>query len=273
MKAMINLRKITSLVLFFVGLLVAFTGVVLFVIPAGRVAYWNNWLLWGMSKTEYVELHTNLSFIFLFFGVIHIVYNWKVLLSYLKAVKFKKVSFPIELSLALLVTIIVTLGTYSKVFPFKNMIELGESLKVSLWGKGLEPPYGHAELSSLKVLIERMKLDPLLVEANFKKRSVQYKSPDEKFVAIAAENNLSPSELYTLMTTSVVVKKKLPESGLGKLTLNEVSQLMEIPLSDLIKRFAKAGYHPESAMTLKEIANQKGASPHDFVDLIESSGD
>lgn len=268
---MINLRKITSLILFFVGFLVALTGIVLFLIPAGRVAYWNNWLLWGMSKTEYVDLHINLSFIFVFFSIFHIVYNWKILISYFRGTKVKLVPFPFELVIALGVTLLVSFGTYFKVFPFKNVISLGESLKVSLWGQGLEPPYGHAELSSLKILIERLKLDGLLVEENLKRHKISYQNIDSQLIIVAKNNHLAPSELYRIMTKSSKSKNKLPESGVGKLTFNEISKILEIPLDQLKLKFLGAGYQIDESMTLKEAANQKGVSPHDLIELIEST--
>lgn len=165
------------------------------------------------------------------------------------------------------------MGTYYKIVPFKSFIELGDSLKGSLWGEGLEPPYGHAELSSLSILIERTKLDGAVVENNLKKHQIHYQSLDSKIIDIANENHLSPSELFALMTASSKRQKKLPESGLGKLTFNEISKLQEVPFEELKQKFLKAGYQVEREMTLKEVANQKGVNPHDLIELIESSGD
>lgn len=266
-----DFRKITSLILFFVGFLVAFTGVVLFVIPAGRVAYWNNWLLWRMSKTEYTELHINLSFVFLFFSCFHIAYNWKVLMTYFKSVSIKKASFSFDLTIAFLITVVVTLGTFFKVVPFKTFIDFGGDLKVALWGEAAEPPYGHAELSSLGVLIERTKLERRLVEDNLKKREIKYLSFEDKVLDIANRNGISPKDLYMILTEHLKVTTKLPESGLGKLSLDDVSKIMKIPVEDLKQKFNKQGYRVEGGMTLKEIADQKGVTPHDFIDLIESS--
>jgi len=60
------------------------TSIVLFIVPQGRVAYWADWRLWGLTKTDWGNIHINLGLLFLIALFVHIYYNWKPLISYLK---------------------------------------------------------------------------------------------------------------------------------------------------------------------------------------------
>jgi len=79
-----KLKKITSLtaLLSFIGLVL--TSLTLYIVPHGRIAYWTDWRLWGLDKTQWGNIHINIGILFLLTGFLHIYYNWKILLSYFK---------------------------------------------------------------------------------------------------------------------------------------------------------------------------------------------
>jgi hypothetical protein len=66
----------------FIGLSV--TGIVLFIVPPGRIANWGGWHLLGLSKYQWIGLHIWYSLLFLILALIHIYYNWKCLIGYFK---------------------------------------------------------------------------------------------------------------------------------------------------------------------------------------------
>jgi len=55
-------------------------------------------------------------------------------------------------NVALLLTLVVGVGTYFEVPPMSTVLDFSESIKDKASEKYGEPPYGHAELSSLKLL-------------------------------------------------------------------------------------------------------------------------
>lgn len=71
-----NMRKITSLTAALSFMLMVLTSVILYIVPQGRVAYWADWRLWGMSKTDWGNIHINLGLLFLLAGFLHIYYNF-----------------------------------------------------------------------------------------------------------------------------------------------------------------------------------------------------
>ena len=70
-----KIRKITSLTAGIAFVLMLLTSIVLYIVPQGRVAYWANWQLWGLSKTQWTHLHINLGLLFLVALILHIYYN------------------------------------------------------------------------------------------------------------------------------------------------------------------------------------------------------
>ena len=87
------MRKITSLSALASFVLLTLTSVILYIVPPGRVAYWADWRLWGLSKTQWDNLHINLGVLFLVAVCFHVYFNWNPIVAYLKnkARQIKKV--------------------------------------------------------------------------------------------------------------------------------------------------------------------------------------
>lgn len=79
-----KIRRITALMAFLSFLVMVFTSIILYIEPQGRVAYWANWSLFGLTKPQWDSIHINVGFLFLASLFLHIYYNWKVIVAYLK---------------------------------------------------------------------------------------------------------------------------------------------------------------------------------------------
>ncbi len=64
------MRKVTALTLAISGLIELITSVVLYILPSGRVAYWSNYQLFGLSKTEWGNIHITVGTLFVVMGAI-----------------------------------------------------------------------------------------------------------------------------------------------------------------------------------------------------------
>ena len=112
----------------------SYTGVILYIAPHGRIAKWIDWHFLGLDKTQYQELHITSMVTFLVFGILHIYYNWKPIISYMKD-STKKISFTKkEFLIALLLNILFIVGTLTSIQPFKGFIDMGETIK-EIWGE------------------------------------------------------------------------------------------------------------------------------------------
>jgi len=75
-----NKQSTRSLIAFIVtwafGILMI-TGLVLYVIPQGRVAFWTHWSLLGLSKEQWGDVHMMFGGVFIIAAIVHLYYNWK----------------------------------------------------------------------------------------------------------------------------------------------------------------------------------------------------
>jgi hypothetical protein len=194
------MKKITSLSLGFSFLIMSYTGVILYIAPHGRISRWLDWHLFGLDKIQYQELHITSMVTFLLFALLHIYYNWKPIISYMRdtssKISFTKKEFLIAFSLNALFVI----GTLTLVQPFKGFLDLGENIKDS-WGQKTTkaPPQqlGRKTLQELSATgnidleksIEILKLEGLTnINSSYKIRE------------IANELDTTPTNIYTILT-------------------------------------------------------------------------
>ena len=105
-----KIRKITSLTASLAFILMVLTSIVLYIVPQGRVAYWADWRLWGLTKTDWGNIHINMGLLFLIALFLHIYYNWKPLMSYLKNKAKQMKVFTPEFNVALVITVAFDCG-------------------------------------------------------------------------------------------------------------------------------------------------------------------
>ena len=125
-----KVRRLTSLTASLAFVLMLVTSIILFITPQGRIAYWADWRLWGLTKTDWGNIHINLGLLFLVALSVHIYYNWKPLISYLKNKAKQTKLFAPEFSLAFLITSGFILGSYFLVPPFGWVMSLNDRFKV-----------------------------------------------------------------------------------------------------------------------------------------------
>ena len=59
------------------------TGLVLYIVPQGRVAFWTHWSLLGLGKTDWGNVHMLFGGVFIVTGILHLYFNWKPFKKYL----------------------------------------------------------------------------------------------------------------------------------------------------------------------------------------------
>jgi len=136
-----NIRKTTSLTagLSFVAMMV--TSVILYIVPQGRIAYWADWRLWGLSKEQWGNIHINTGILFLLALGLHIYYNWTPIKNYLKNKAKNLIIFTKDFNVALFLTLICILGTHFEIPPFSSILAVSESIKDKPANRILIPTY------------------------------------------------------------------------------------------------------------------------------------
>ncbi len=250
------------------------TGVILYIVPHGRVAYWADWRLWGLTKTEWGNIHINLGLLFLISIGLHIYYNWKAILSYLKN-KAKQIKvFTREFNIALAFLIVFVAGTYMEIAPFKWILEINDSIKNAATEKYGEPPYGHAELSSLKVFAKKMGFDLSEAMTRLNKVDISVESEKETMQDIATRNHLSPQQVYLAMKPAEEVGRQrkmplTPPPGTGSRRLADICHEYNLNIPTILRRLAEENIAAAAELSIKEIASKNNLSPVDVYDVIQ----
>lgn len=124
-------RSLVSFYLLFAGVAMLISGLVLYVAPQGRVAHSTGWQLLGLGKEQWESVHTLFSYTGAIFGIAHLILNWKVLLNYLRTRTHRAYRLRAELVIALLLAVIVGIGSALHLPPFGAVMDWSETLKDS----------------------------------------------------------------------------------------------------------------------------------------------
>ena len=193
----------------FIGM--TFTGVILFVVPPGRIANWTGWTMLALTKHQWIALHLWFSLIFVVASAFHVYLNWKPFVIYFKSKVTKAFALRAEWVLALVMCIVVFLGTLGDVAPFSSLHAWNESIKYS-WDKPQQrPPIPHAELLTLAELAEQVRdVDLETMLTNLKARGIEVDSPDVVLGKLAEVHNMTPARLY-----GIALGQTVPSRGYG----------------------------------------------------------
>ncbi|MGE4559476.1 MAG: DUF4405 domain-containing protein [Desulfobulbus sp.] len=273
-----TVRKVTSLTLLLAFAVLILTSLVLYVVPEGRVAYWSDWRWLGLSKTQWGDIHTNSGFLFLAAGLLHLVYNWKPIVGYLKNRAKQVQLLAPAMVIALLINLAVVAGTLFNLPPFQSILDFGHSFKEAAAIKYGEPPYGHAELSPLRLFAKRTGLDLETMLANLRKAGIQVTDPGQTILAIANANGLTPKAVYeglqeknTSGADQSMTLPEQPQAGVGRMELAELCRRYALDQQQVLAALAAQGIKAEPQQSLKEIAAAHGTDPHSIYTLIHEA--
>ena len=275
-----NIRKITSMTMLLTLVVLTINSIVLYVVPEGRIANWADWYFLGLTKGDWGAQHTTIGFLFVFAGILHVYYNWKPIVAYMKN-KAKEIKvFTGSFNVALALTVFFIVGTYYNVPPMSTIMEISEHFKDSAAKKYGDPPYGHAESSSLKMFTKRENLDLTKSLELLKAAGIPVSGEKDILRDLADKTNKSPQQIYEIIKSAAIIPQKtsdsgvpsaLPEnppSGLGKKTLDEICTEYGLDANKIIKGLEGRGIKAEAGAKLKEIAEPQGVTSMQIYEMM-----
>ena len=271
-----TLRKITSLTMLLSFVLLALTSIILYIVPHGRVAYWADWHLWGLTKNQWGDLHINLGFLFLLAGLVHLFYNWKVIIAYLKNKTRQLKIFTPSCIVSLLVTLFVTVGTLLQIPPMSTVVNFGETIKERASKKYGEPPYGHAELSSLKLFAKRTDLDLNKAMDLLKQHDIRFSNPLQTILEISRINNVSPKAIGHIIAQAKnqggqqVRFPDAPQPGFGNQPLEAVCVKYDLSCKTILQKLEEQNISATATQTIREIASANNIDTHAFFEILHN---
>jgi hypothetical protein len=275
------MRKIASMTMLVSLVLLVLNSIVLYVVPEGRVAYWADWRFWGLTKTEWGDQHVTIGFLFIAAGLLHLYYNWAAIKSYMKN-RLKEIRvFTLPFNVGLLVTALVTVMTYFHVPPVNMILELGAHFKEAGAEKYGEPPYGHAELSSLKMFTKKEGIDLDETMALLRQKGLAVRGPNQTLLAISQNNGMTPQQVYAVIKPAARMLETPPagneptfpdepKPGFGRKTLEQVCTELQLEYGTVVKGLQAKGLTVEPGKTIHEIAEASGKEPMEIFEAMRA---
>ncbi|KAB2890917.1 MAG: DUF4405 domain-containing protein [Desulfobulbaceae bacterium] len=275
------MRKITSMTMLVSLVLLVLNSIVLYVVPEGRVAYWADWRFWGLTKTEWGDQHVTIGFLFIAAGLLHLYYNWAAIKNYMKN-RLKEIRvFTLPFNVGLLVTVLVSVMTYFHVPPVNLILELGAHFKEAGAEKYGEPPYGHAELSSLKMFSKKEGIDLDGAMALLRQKGLEFRGPEQTLLAISQDNGMTPQQVYMVIKPAARELETPPaggapsfpdepKPGFGRKTLEQVCAELQLEYATVAQGLQAKGLTVEAGKTVHEIAEASGKEPMEIFEAMRA---
>ncbi len=267
------MRKITSMTMLLSLLVLTVNSIILYVVPEGRIALWANWEFLGLTKGDWGAQHTTVGVLFLIAGILHIYYNWKPIMAYMKNKARQIKVFTGSFNVALAVTAVFVVGTYYNIPPMSTILHISESVKDSAAVTYGEPPYGHAESSSLKMFAQRENLDLTKSIELLQAAGMKVDGPQDILKDVADNNGRSPQQIYEIIKPAELPPEiaaaespasrfpDAPESGWGKKKLSEACSEYGLDLNEILAKLGERGMVAEADMNIKDIAEANNIDP------------
>lgn len=201
-----QLKAFISLLLSLLFLVLGFSGVILYLVPRGRVANWTGWTMLGLEKQGWQAIHMNIALLFLIVAGLHLYLNWGMFWSYIK----KKASFSVNLKLEVFVAILIAggvlVGTIKSVSPFGALMTLNYRIKDYWEREPVTAPIPHAEELSLGQLAGKLDVPIEQVIEALKQEGIAVENETTTIAQLAEKNRLTPSDVYA------AIKRHFPEA-------------------------------------------------------------
>jgi len=283
-----KMRKITSLVALVSFVVLIVNSIALYIAPHGRVSDWAQWRWMGLTKEHWEDQHIIVGVLFLLAVFLHIYYNWKPMVSYLKDKARRVKIFTREFNIALIVTLVCIAGSYHPVPPFSWVLDFSESIKSAAEAKYGARPFGGADQASLKAFSSRMDLDLHQAMSSLREAGLDFKDENDTISEVAARNRISNQQVYILMKSgddpelnekSTANHAPAGEEatgtgasklrGFGKLTLAQAMERLDLDPAVVFERLAGREITAKPEDRIRTIAEASGMSPSELIELIQ----
>ena len=278
-------RAMTSLVTTWSFIIATVTGVVLFIVPQGRIAYWVNWKLWELTKEGWTDLHVIFSIVFVIVGVAHLVYNWKPFKNYMAERASGHVHVKRTVYGSLAITAVFFALSIFQLPPANWIFDLGTYFKEGwIVSTDYEPPFGHAEDVSLAGFTQRQRIDLKAAIAELDGAGIKVPEQQMKLKDIAALNSITPMDIYLVikpleqrpkMKTNfkvIDVEAQFSGTGIGRKTLTQMAEQLNMDAVTAQARLAQANVTAKPGDKMKAIAEAHNLEAIELVKIMLING-
>jgi hypothetical protein len=274
-------RALISVLVTISFLILVLSGVMLFVSPPGRIANWTNWTLLGLRKHDWGGLHIWFGTVFLTVAVVHLILNWRPLVTYFKSKATRQVGFRWEWVIALVLCGAIYAGIRAGVPPFSSLLAFNEEIKES-WDKPADrAPIPHAELLSLGELAQKAGVDLPTALSRLAAAGITNATAELMVGKLAERSQVSGQRIYQIILGNPTARGAEGNSGAGlgggagggtgRKTLAQYCAEQNLVVTDALARLEAKGIHAKETLTLREIAVNNGYDkPFEIMEIINA---
>jgi len=270
------LRKIASLTSFLSFAIMLVTSVILYIVPHGRVAYWADWAFLGLSKDQWGDIHITVGTLFVLVLLLHVWLNWKLLVAYMKNQARELTIMTRPMIISVVVTLFVVVGTLFGLPPMQQVLDFSASIKDTAVETYGNPPYGHAEQSSLKKFCGHLGFEVEEALAVLHKAGYTVDAEARAEIReIARTKGVSPQQVYNdlraaLAPNPFAAMPASPPEGTGKLKFSDLCATYGLPVDEAVARLGKKGIHARADMTIKAVGKENNMNPQEIYKALRA---
>lgn len=134
-----NFRSFVAFLVVFSFVVMLVSGMVNFLAPSGRVAREVGWTLLALDRVAWQSLHLSFAIVFVVAGVVHIAFNWKGLVHYLRDRTSHHLTARWEAVLALLISAWLAASAVLALPPASNLHDLTTQFRQTFWASQPSP--------------------------------------------------------------------------------------------------------------------------------------
>ncbi len=277
-----SLRSFTAFLVTWAFLVLTVTGIMLYIVPQGRIAYWTHWSFAGLDKEQWGWVHMMFGGIFIIAGILHLYFNWKPFKKYLAKRVAGKLNLSRELLSSLVMTVVIIFLSIYDLPPASWIFDLNDRIKASwVTSPELEPPFGHAEEVSVKGIARRMRLDLAAAIEELHARNIRFE-PEQSLSTIARNNDTTPMVIYSYISkhkkattavkrhswTAEKIEAEFAGTGLGRKTIAELCDLAGSPLDACVARLKSGGVDATAEDSVREVSSGYDLTPLDLLKML-----
>lgn len=254
----LHTKGFASLLTTFSFTVMTVSGILLFIVPQGRIAEWTNWTILGLSKSDWGNIHITTSLMFLTAGAYHIWCNWRTLVNYFTTKRNASLMMRRELAISAVVTLFFVVGAVYQVPPLSYVLEANNAIKMAwIVDKDHEPPIGHAELLTVKSFTKKMQTDLEQATAALNKGGIRF--AENESLAVIAKQQVYTEEL---------VDERFEGRGMGRKTLAMITGEAGMDLARAKQKLAARKMDIKDGETLKEASARMGTAPIELLKIV-----
>lgn len=230
----------------------------------------------GLSKHQWGNIHITVGTLLLLAAGLHIYYNWRPITAYLKNNAKKLTVFNKHFNVALIISAYVAVGTLYSLPPMNYVLDFGEYLSELGNQKYGEPPYGHAELSSLEMFCDKMNINTADAMELLENAGLKFSGMGSSMATIAKDNRRTPQQVYDIIKPAGYASKEPqafpehPAPGFGSKTIEAICQAYNLQTDEVMTALRHAGVDADADETVKEIGAKNKSNPMAIFEVVKA---